>query len=287
MGESLMLKIFLIKSKKGTLESTQRNILFRTMCDSKGKCCKVVIDSGNIDNLVSTDMVENLGLHRMEHYTPYKVSRLQKRHHILESEQCKVEIQIGGYKYEILCDIMSMDVCHILLGRPCQYDRKVVHGGRRNTYALEKDGHKNVLLPLKDEGVKEEVGPSVLLMSGKELLQEIKKWEEVQFSLVGKPRVALTNTNLNDLSIEIQELLDEFVDIIFYEFHNALPPIKNISHHIEMIPGEGIPNKATYRTTPKENDEIRTQVQELLDKGLVRVRPCVVPIFLSPNNDGS
>jgi hypothetical protein len=37
-----------------------------------------------------------------------------------------------------------------------------------------------------------ESGPSVFLMSGKELLQEVKKKEEVHFSLVGKPKVILT-----------------------------------------------------------------------------------------------
>jgi hypothetical protein len=49
---------------------------------------------------------------------------------------------------------MPMDVCHILLGRTWQYDRKVFHDGRISTYTLEKDEYKHVLLPLKDEGVK-------------------------------------------------------------------------------------------------------------------------------------
>ena len=61
-----------------------------------------------------------------------------------------------------------------------------------------------MLFPLKYGGSKEEVGPSVLLMSGKELLHEIKKEEEVHFSLIGNPIVVLTNTNLNDLLVEIQ-----------------------------------------------------------------------------------
>ena len=40
--------------------------------------------------------------------------------------------------------------------------------------------------------------------------------------------------------------------------------------------------------TPQENEEIRNQVQELLDKGMVResLSPCVVPIVLSPNKYG-
>jgi hypothetical protein len=88
-----------------------------------------------------------------------------------------VEIQIGSCKDEILCDITPMDVYHVLLGRPWQYDKKSIHDGRKTIYSLEKDGNKYVLLPLQDEGAKEEVGPSVLLISGKELLQEVKNEE--------------------------------------------------------------------------------------------------------------
>ena len=69
-----MLKRVLVKTKKQAHEPTQRKSLFRTRCKSQGKCCKTIIDSGSTDNLVSTEMVEKLGLKRMRHPTPYKVS---------------------------------------------------------------------------------------------------------------------------------------------------------------------------------------------------------------------
>jgi len=68
-----------------------------------------------------------------------------------------------------------MDVCHVLLVRPSQYDRNVVHDGKENTYTLENNGCKHMLLPIEDKRVKEEASPSILLMSGKELLNEVKK----------------------------------------------------------------------------------------------------------------
>jgi hypothetical protein len=112
-------------------------------------------------------MVEKLALKKTTHPVPYKVSWLQKGHQLLVNEQCEVEFQIGSYKDKVLCDIMPMDVCHILLGRPWQYDRKEIHDGKRNTYTFEKDGEKHTLFPLKDEGTTEEISPKVLLVSGK------------------------------------------------------------------------------------------------------------------------
>lgn len=52
-----------------------------------------MIDSGNIDNLVSTEMVKKIGLKRIRHPTPYKVSWLQKGHQIMVNEQCKMEFE--------------------------------------------------------------------------------------------------------------------------------------------------------------------------------------------------
>ena len=66
-GEDIMLKRVLVNTKKQVHEPVQRKSLFRTICKSQGKCCKMVIDSGRTNNLVSTKMVEELGLKRMKH----------------------------------------------------------------------------------------------------------------------------------------------------------------------------------------------------------------------------
>jgi hypothetical protein len=44
---------------------------------------------------------------------------------------------------------------------------------------------------------------TVLLMSGKELLNEVKKKEDTQFIVVRKPRIVLTSTRVDDLPEEI------------------------------------------------------------------------------------
>jgi hypothetical protein len=181
-----------------------------------------------------------------------------------------------------------MDVCHVLLGRPWQYDRNVIHDGKMNTYTLEKNGRAHTLNPIKDKGVKPEPRNTILLMSGKELLAEVNKKEDPQFFVVRKPKVVLTSTRVDDLPKEIQELLEEFANIVVDELPHSLSSMRIISHHIDLIPGASFPNKAAYRLTPQENEEVKRQVQELLDKGLVResLSPCVVPTVLIPNKDG-
>jgi hypothetical protein len=74
-------------------------------------------------------------------------------------------------------------------------------------------------------------------MSGKELLKEVKKDQEMQFVVIGNPRVILTNNYINCFPVEVQELLDEFVDIVVDELPHTLLPIKSINHHINLILG--------------------------------------------------
>ena len=88
----------------------------------------------------------------MKNPNPYRVSWLQKGHQLLVDEQSEVEFQIGRYKDKIVCDTIPMDICYILLGRPWQYNRKVVHDGLTNCYKFVKDGSSICLYPSKKKG---------------------------------------------------------------------------------------------------------------------------------------
>jgi hypothetical protein len=43
-----------------------------------------------------------------------------------------------------------MDAFHVLLCRPWQYDRKIVHDGVKSTFMLENDGRKIRMLLVKE-----------------------------------------------------------------------------------------------------------------------------------------
>ena len=50
------------------------------------------------------------------------------------SEQCLVKLKIGPFIDEVLCDIMPMDCCHILFGRPWKYNGPAMYDRRLNRY---------------------------------------------------------------------------------------------------------------------------------------------------------
>ena len=100
-----------------------------------------------------------------------------------------------------------------------------------------------MLLPIKDKEVKPKVRNTVLLMSGKELLKEVKKKEDTKFIVVRKPRIVLPSTRVDDLLEEIQKLLEEFTDIVVDELPRSLPPIRSVSHHIDLILGTSFQTK--------------------------------------------
>ncbi|GKV47692.1 hypothetical protein SLEP1_g54564 [Rubroshorea leprosula] len=131
-------------------EDWLRHNIFHTKCTSRGKVCNVIIDSGSCENVVSNYMVEKLGLPVKDHPHPYKLQWLRKGNEVKVTKRCLVSFSIGNrYQDEVWCDVILMDACHLLVGRPWQFDRKAIHDGHANTYSFVKDGVKVKLTPLK------------------------------------------------------------------------------------------------------------------------------------------
>ena len=65
-------------------------------------------------------MVHKLDLKTIPHPKPFNLCCLQNRSDINVKHRYLVSFTIGKhYKDEIWCDVVPMDACHMLLGRPC------------------------------------------------------------------------------------------------------------------------------------------------------------------------
>lgn len=69
------------------------------------------------------------------------------------------------------CDVISMDACHVLLGRPWQYDVWTIHNGRKNTFIITKGWkEKFELQPLEVE--EEAIDNKLMSLIAKKFLKE-------------------------------------------------------------------------------------------------------------------
>lgn len=149
-GLALMLKKTLLSPKLESQEDWLRTNIFYSTCNIGSHVCNMIIDSGSCENVVSQEVVDKLNLPVEEHPHPYSLSWFKKGNEIKVNKWCLVSFSIQQkYFDEAWCDIVPMDACHILLGRPWQYNRQSLHDCKRNTYTVVKNDIWFTLLPMK------------------------------------------------------------------------------------------------------------------------------------------
>lgn len=88
---------------------------------------------------------------------------------------------------------------------------------------------------------------------------------------------------------DIHQLLQHYQDLTLEEFPAELPPLQDIQHHIEFVPGYSLPNIPHYRLNPKEQQILQDLIDKLLEKQLIRtsMSPCAVLALLVLKKDRS
>jgi len=89
-------------------EQEQRHNLFQSRCKVKGQVCRFIIDGGSCNNIVSTLLVEKLGLQPRRHPHPYHIQWLNNSGTVKVSAMICLSFSIGDYHGELDCDIVPM-----------------------------------------------------------------------------------------------------------------------------------------------------------------------------------
>lgn len=82
--------------------------------------------------MIDATVVDKLALVSELHPHLYNLAWFQRGTHISVDRRVLINFSIGEkYSNSTWYNIVPMDACHLLLGRSWQYDRNVLHYGRR------------------------------------------------------------------------------------------------------------------------------------------------------------
>ena len=113
------------------------------------KTCLVIVDGGSSANCISVDFCLKARIPTEPHPKPHKIQWLDEGGVIKVTKQAKVLLNFGPFSYTVLCEVVPMEACHILLGRPWEFDRDAIKYCQSNRYAVKSpEGEKFTLLPL-------------------------------------------------------------------------------------------------------------------------------------------
>ncbi|KAD5508623.1 hypothetical protein E3N88_16326 [Mikania micrantha] len=88
--------------------------------------------------------------------------------------------------------------------------------------------------------------------------------------------------------VEDVPVIREFPEV-FPDDLLGLPPERQVEFRIDLVPGANLVAKAPYRLAPSELQELASQLQELTDKGFIRLShsPWGAPVLFVKKKDGS
>jgi hypothetical protein len=119
------------------MEAKQNKTFFFTRYLVNDMVCDLIIDRKYWINMVSTFMVEKLGLP-----VSLKDSEFNDMPNYLVTKQVQISFTHGEYKDEVLCDVLPSKTRNFLLGRPWRHNRHTKYDHRNNTYSISHENRQ-------------------------------------------------------------------------------------------------------------------------------------------------
>eukprot|EP00253_Pinus_taeda_P035157 PITA_35157 len=270
------------KIQKEEPEDPEEERLFHSQMWVKGSSLQFIVDSGSQKNLISAEVMTRLGLPTTAHPQPYTIGWLHQGRDLRVSWQCCLPYNIKPFTDEVLCDIAPLEVCDVLLGQPYLWKRHVVYELRPRAVIVTS---RNKLY-----GMLEVAPPTAIsLVTAKQLISKTEKFVFPMIRPQGKKKTVAKTSRQGPSARQLQmdKIVEEYEDI--FTSPTGVPLHCQVKHSIDLTPSASLPNGPIYRRSIPENDEIKRQIQDLLQKGHIRSSssPYGSPIVLVQKKDGT
>ena len=265
-----------------------RTSLFIIEMTMAGRKVKAMIDSGATGNFLSSRVAAQLKLKQVKKEVADKVKFADGRT-VLSTHVLHAQYELQRFSDSETFHVLDLPDYEVVLGRPWLKRVNPNIDWKYDTVTIKKNGSKHVIHQMGDEAGQR---ISSFLMSALQLKQAIKRKEEmllvslkqVEDALGNPVEVPLPQTDVEHWQKTWASLKEEFKDVIptMGNWMPAFPPERDISHKIDLIPGAPLPNKPMHRMSQPELEELRRQLDDLLEKGYIRpsTSPYASPIIL-------
>jgi hypothetical protein len=165
---------------------------------------------------------------------------------------------------EVDLDVVSLDICGIVLGSPYLYDRKVVFFRHEKKYHLTKGGVEYIVRSHSKR-------VNTTLVTAGQMKRLINTNKRYVLMVIREKDVGTSNSFQGCDPSHKKQIIDivSKYDDIFQE-PTGLPPKREIQHDIHLQQDSPLPNMGMYRMSFVEMTEIKKKVQGLLDQGVIR-----------------
>ncbi|MCO5608741.1 hypothetical protein L7F22_062956 [Adiantum nelumboides] len=248
----------------------------------------ILFDPGSTHNFISLELATKLGVQDFEMGDAMKADGAFINQEVSVTPLIgKLRLHIQGYVDKEDFFISPLKHEDVILGAPW-FDRlaaSIKFLERKISFKFrEKDMYINA----------QESGSSIPLVNDQAFDKSIKSsifayMIFVKDSLNGVD-VTQVNENGMQVDLELSNFLNQFQDVFIDDIPRELPPKRGDDDHmIELIPGSSPPNKPPYRVSQAQQEEIMRQVNELVEKGMVRPSssPFCSPVLLVQKKDGT
>ncbi|KAG2212446.1 hypothetical protein INT45_003620, partial [Circinella minor] len=264
------------KNYFNSLLSIKESDLPLYLMSCNGHAVKVLIDSGASGSYVASTIVAGLPTRLI----PNREVETAGGHVLAINKQVTLPLNAQGYKHTTDAYVLDTKF-DLILGRNWLKTVQPTPDWASDTWKISTNNQDYIIHPTH----KQETQDITYLLSHRQVqrLEHSKGIDEIFLCYV-RPDIDNTTMAVQD---EAEALVQEFNDV-FQDTLPGLPPDRGVEHVIDTGNTDPI-SRLPYKMSPLELKELRKQITELLDLGLIQPSssPWGAPVLFVRKKDGS
>ncbi|XP_060196262.1 uncharacterized protein LOC132625679 [Lycium barbarum] len=266
------------KAGNGPPPSKEKTLMFADL-RVNGKPIKAMIDTGATHKYLATTEVERLGL--VVGKGKGRVKAINSPPQLVGGIAKGVRVKMGPYEGKFDLRVVIIDDFDLIVGLEFMRQTNII-----------PIPYADVLLMMGANGAKPCIVPctTIKMASGNISALQLKKGVQRQEpTFLATLCIEEIERSSGPIPMPVKELMKEFEDVMPQDMPKRLPPRRTIDHEIELVPGAKPPARAPYRMSQPELTEIRRQLTEMLDTGIIvpSKSPYGSPVLFQKKHDGT